>query len=251
MDRTPTTIFYSYSHKDESLQEQLETHLSLLRRKGYVKTWHDRCITPGEEWESVIGHHVDEADVILLLVSPDFIASDYCYGKELTRAMERHERKESLVIPIILRPVDWAEAPFARLQVLPKDGQPVTSWINQDEAWLDVEKGIKRAVAEIQEKKQRGTTATGLTQIRELIAQELIRMENIYSQPTGSCNGLPTGIKDLDNFLDGLQPSQLIVIGGRPAMGKTAFVANLAVKTAIDRNQPVAFLVYRWLRRMW
>lgn len=244
MDRTPTTIFYSYSHKDESLQEQLETHLSLLCRNGYVKTWHDRCITPGKEWEAIIDHHMDEADVILLLVSPDFIASDYCYGKELGRAMERHERKESLVIPIILRPVDLTEAPFARLQALPRDAKPVTMWSNQDEAWLDVESGIKKAIADIQETKHRSTTTTGLTQVRQVIVEELKRLESIYSEPSQKgtpFTGLPTGIHDLDNMLDGLQSSELVVIAARPSMGKTAFVANLAVKTAIDRNQPVAF----------
>src|SRR5215813_14909268 len=155
MATTPTTIFYSYSHRDEAFKEQLEIRLALLRRKGLIKTWHDRRIIPGQEWETAIENHLDEADIILLLVSADFIASDYCFGKEVVRAMERHERNEAKVIPIVVRAVDWSDAPFGRLQALPKDAHPVTSWNNQDEAWLDVEKGIKKAIEELQDIKYR------------------------------------------------------------------------------------------------
>ena len=106
----------------------------MLRRRRLIKTWHDRRIIPGQDWESSIDRQLDESDIILLLVSPDFIASDYCYGRELVRAMDKHERNESMVIPIIVRPVQWSDAPFARLQVTPKDGNPITSWSNQDVA---------------------------------------------------------------------------------------------------------------------
>lgn len=244
MEKTPISIFYSYSHKDESLKEQLETHLSLLRRRGYINTWHDRCTSPGKEWEAIIDSHLDDADIILLLVSPDFMASDYCYGKELTRAMERHERKEYSVIPVILRPVDWGEAPFARLQALPKDGKPVTAWSNQDEAWLDVERAIKKAIADIQEVKHRSVATTGLTQVREVIVGELRRLENVYSEASADrrpCTGISTGIIDLDTLLDGIHSSELVVVAARPSMGKTDFVANIAAKVAVERNQAVAF----------
>ncbi len=139
-------IFYSYSHKDERLRDELDTHLSLLRRQKLITGWYDRAIEGGEELDGEIAEHLNSAPIILLLVSPAFMASDYCYEKEMMRAMERHEAKQARVIPIILRPCEWHQAPFGKLKALPKDGKPVVSWSNHDEAFLDVAKGI-RAVA--------------------------------------------------------------------------------------------------------
>ena len=153
----PVTVFYSYSHRDESLREQLETHLSLLKRTGLISGWHDRIITAGADWREQIDKHQELAQIILLLVSPDFLASDYCYDIEMARALERHEKKETHVIPVILRPCVWQDAPFAYLQPLPKDAKPVTSWLNQDEAWLDVARGVRQACQEI-----RQVQATGI-----------------------------------------------------------------------------------------
>src|SRR5690349_18899783 len=108
------TVFYSYAHADERLRKQLETHLGLLRQQGLIATWHNRQIVPGTDWAQELDEHLATARVILLLISPDFLASDYCYGIELRRALERHEAGEAQVIPILLRPVaDWGTAPFA------------------------------------------------------------------------------------------------------------------------------------------
>ncbi len=142
-------LFFSYSHKDEALRGELENQLSLLRRLGIIHGWHDRQIAAGREWENVIDKNLEASDVILLLVSSDFLASDYCYDKEMKRALEKHEAGEARVIPVIIRSVDWSEAPFSKLQVLPKDAKPVTSWPNRDEAWTDVARGIRKAVEEI------------------------------------------------------------------------------------------------------
>jgi uncharacterized integral membrane protein len=139
-------IFYSYSHKDEALRDELEEALALLKRQGHISGWHDRQIAAGQQWADQINESLESARVILLLVSSSFLASDYCYGQELGRALERHEAGEAVVIPIIVRPCDWHGAPFARLQSLPKDAKPVTSWANKDEAWTDVARGIRRAV---------------------------------------------------------------------------------------------------------
>jgi Trypsin-like peptidase domain/TIR domain len=139
-------IFYSYSHKDESLRDELDTHLSLLRRQKLITGWYDRAIEGGEEFNTEIAEHLNNAPIILLLVSPAFIASDYCYEKEMMRAMERHEAGEARVIPIILRPCDWHQAPFGKLKALPKDGKPVVNWSNRDEAFLDVAKGVRAVV---------------------------------------------------------------------------------------------------------
>ncbi|HET9408807.1 MAG TPA: TIR domain-containing protein [Candidatus Sulfotelmatobacter sp.] len=142
-------IVFSYSHKDETLRDELEKHLSVLNRSGIVSGWHDRRITGGTEWEPKIDEHLATADVILLLVSPDFIASDYCYDKEMKLAIERHEHREARVIPVILRPCDWRGAPFGKLQGLPKDMRPVTSWSSQDEAFTDVAIGIRKVAEEL------------------------------------------------------------------------------------------------------
>jgi hypothetical protein len=141
-------VFCSYSHKDEVLWKELVTHLVLLQRQGIIRTWYDRKISAGTEWEKEIHEHLESAGIILLLVSADFLASDYCYALEMQRAMERHEARKARVIPIILRAVDWREAPFAKLQALPKNGKPVTSWSNRDEAFTDIAQGIKDTVRE-------------------------------------------------------------------------------------------------------
>ena len=140
-------VFYSYTHADEPLRNALDNHLSLLRRQGVIAGWHDRRITAGTEWAGAIDAHLRRAQIILLLVSADFLASDYCYDVELHQAMARHEAGEARVIPIILRAADWHSALFGRLQALPQDGRPITSWPNPDEAFLDVARGL-RAVAE-------------------------------------------------------------------------------------------------------
>ena len=146
---TPIEVFCSYASEDERLHEKLETHLSLLRRQGLIKEWHDREIPPGTDWSQAIDTHLEQASMILLLISADFLASDYCYGIEMKRALEREQAKEARVIPILLRPVDWQDAPFKHLQALPTDRKPVTTWSNRDEAFSDVAAGIRRAIEDL------------------------------------------------------------------------------------------------------
>jgi TIR domain-containing protein len=141
-------LFYSYSHKDEAMRDALETHLALLRREGIIASWHDRRIIAGQEWKGQIDRHLDEADIILLLISADFLASEYCYEVEMQRALARHQAGEACVIPVIIRSVDWSSAPFATLQALPKDAKPITRWDDPDEAWTDVARGLRRAAEE-------------------------------------------------------------------------------------------------------
>ncbi|MEM9482295.1 MAG: TIR domain-containing protein [Cyanobacteria bacterium P01_F01_bin.116] len=142
----PIEIFFSYSHRDEVLRDEMAKHLSILKRQGVIAAWYDRDIEVGSEWAADIDTHLNSAQVILLLISPDFLASDYCFDLEMKRAMERHEAREAYVVPIILRPVDWSGAPFGKLQALPKNAKPVTSWANLDEAFENVAKGIRRLV---------------------------------------------------------------------------------------------------------
>lgn len=148
-------IFFSYAHEDEELRDQLAKHLKLMERQGLIESWYDREITGGQEWQGQIDQHLESADVILLLISSDFIASDYCSDIEMKRAMERHAEGKARVIPVILRDADWKEAPFGKLQAYPKNAQPITSWDNRDEAFAHVARGIRGIVSEINSKKHK------------------------------------------------------------------------------------------------
>jgi internalin A len=148
-------VAFSYSHKDEELRDRLETHLKFLQRQGFIATWHDRKIMAGDTWKDAIDDNFKRADLILLLVSADFIASDYCYQIEMRTALEREVRRETAVIPVILRACNWENAPFGKLRALPNDGKAVTSWANQDEAWSDVSAGIQKVVEDLRRNEQR------------------------------------------------------------------------------------------------
>jgi len=153
--RKPVEVFFSYAHRDEPLRDELAKHLSILKQQGVIDVWHDREISAGSEWEDEINAHLNSADVILLLVSADFLASQYLYGNELPRslelhrALERHAARKARVIPVILRPVDWNGTPFSKLQALPKNAKAITTWQNQDEAFTDVARGVRQAVEEL------------------------------------------------------------------------------------------------------
>jgi TIR domain len=136
---TAIEIFCCYARKDQPLLQLLKNHLMPLQWQELIHIWSDTDINAGDEWEQSIHEHLENAEIILLLISADFMASSYCYSKEMRRAMQRHERGEARVIPIVLRPTYWKGAPFEKLQFLPKDAKPITdrSW-TEDEALYDV-----------------------------------------------------------------------------------------------------------------
>ena len=142
-------VFFSYSHKDEGLRNELEKHLSLLKRQGVIDIWSDHRIGPGEEFGGKIDQHLESADIILLLVSSDFLHSDYCYDIEMERAMKRHERGDARVIPVILRPCDWQSESFGKLKAIPTDGKPVTKHQTLDDAFLDVARAIRKLAQQL------------------------------------------------------------------------------------------------------
>jgi len=150
-------IFLCYAREDEALWQGLAKQLRGLQRQGLIDVWYDRKIAPGSDWEHEIGSHLNTADIILLLVSSDFIDSDYCYGIEMKRAIERHERGEAHVIPIILRHVYWERTPFGKLQALPKDAKPATdpSWHTLDIAFYDIAEGIREAAEALLEERRK------------------------------------------------------------------------------------------------
>jgi hypothetical protein len=145
-DSKPLKVFCGYSHRDERYLSNLKSSLTVLRREGLIQDWDDREIVAGREWEEVITANLETSDIILLLVSADFIASYYAYEKEMKRAIERHERGEARAIPIIVRPAYWKRTPLSKLQALLKNAKPITEWSNRDKAWLNVVEGIEKAI---------------------------------------------------------------------------------------------------------
>ncbi len=236
----PIKVFYSYSHEDERYRKKLEKQLSILQREGTIVGWHDRQIEAGTEWEEQILKQLESAHIILLLISSSFIASDYCYDKEMTRALERHENGDAVVIPVIVRPVDWETAPFSKLPVLPKDGKAITKWRPQDDGFLDVARGIRKAA------------------------------ESLRNRPTKPGNPFTWrgGITDPEAFLDREQEERTLrdylrgkqncqIVGAR-RIGKTSLLRQVeriaaawipsAVVAYIDLHDPRCITLAGWLK---
>jgi tetratricopeptide (TPR) repeat protein len=144
----PLNLFISYSHRDDDLREEFAKQLSQLERDGVLR-WDDRRLEGGDEWKGVIDERLNTADIILLLISTDFLASKYCYDVEMKRALERHDQDHARVVPVILRPCDWKHSPFARFNALPKDGKPVVDWATHDHGFFNVVQGLRRLVEEL------------------------------------------------------------------------------------------------------
>lgn len=147
----PLELFYCYAREDTSWRDQLDKHLSALKRLDNLRVWYDGNIIAGTVWEDEIKAHLNSANIVVLLVSSDFLASDYCYSIEMQRALERHAQKTARVIPIIIRPVDWHGAPFSHLQILPERAKPVTRWSNIDDAFENVAKEIRKAAKDLRD----------------------------------------------------------------------------------------------------
>ena len=139
-------VFCSFSYSDEKYMRELRTRLGELERQGLIEVWTDREIPAGQAWDTAIRDALEASDIFLALVSPDYMNSEYAYGTELVSAVRKYRLGETLVIPIIVRPVDWMSSPLANFQALPRDAKPISTWSNEDEAWLDVIKGIRGAV---------------------------------------------------------------------------------------------------------
>jgi hypothetical protein len=139
-------VFISYSHRDEKLRQQLDTHLASLKRNGAIRSWHDRELRAGTPIDDQIAQKIDSADIVLVLISADFIASEYCYVQEMSRAIRRHDKGDARVVPIILRDTDWKSTPLGKLAALPTGGKPIVRWQNRDAAWVDVVKGIRKII---------------------------------------------------------------------------------------------------------
>lgn len=218
-------LFFSYSHKDETLRDDLETHLAMLKRQGLIQAYHDRRISSGSELDKEIDAAMMRAGIILLLVSPDFLASEYCYGVEISKAIEKHKDGSAIVIPVILRPCEWQQVPlFSKLMGAPTDNKPVTKWADQDDAFLDITKRIRNAISEVQPKSPAKP---------ELINPNIA--SPVISRPRSSNLTIKTTLTDhdKDKFLDegftyirNFFESSLSELEGRHADIATRFIDN-------------------------
>jgi hypothetical protein len=146
----PVKVFYCYARADEEALKHLQKQLKLLERQHLIETWHDRQIVPGTDYAQEIAVHLNQAQVIILLVSPDFLESEYCSGKEMARALQLHREAKVRVVPVLLHPCFWNLTPLKDLQTLPDNGKPVSKWPNQHGAWHNVAVGIHTLVTDVQ-----------------------------------------------------------------------------------------------------
>lgn len=195
-DRSLAKLFFSYSHKDEDLRDALEVHLAMLKRQGLIEAMHDRRIAAGERLDGAIDAYLEEADVILCLLSPDFIASEYCYSREMTRALERHAAGEAQVIPIVLRHCEWRQTPLKDLRGTPRDNKPVKAWADRDEALNDVATDVRRAIE--------SRSGQGAGVVRTVAVSSPDAIVEIAPRPRSANLQIPKTItdQDRDDYID-------------------------------------------------
>jgi hypothetical protein len=217
-------LFYIYTREDSRYAERLRTYMSSLIRRGLITQQYERVIVPGAEWSEETDH-LDAADIVVILVSADLVASDFLYGDEMAHALQRHKQEQARVIPIIIRPVDWEGTLLKELQALPRDGRPVTQWSNRDEAYLDIVKGIRLVCEELQ-----GIVPDEPRVTEPTVAQEFFELHEVFKR-----SGVPTvTFVEPDEFprlKSALKQRGLgVVIEGPSGIGKTT-----ALKRAISQ----------------
>jgi len=204
-------IFLSYAHADEKYRVELDKHLKVLKRRGLIDSWNDRCLMPGDEWGTVIDDNLRSADIVLLLVSVDFINSEYCFELEMGEALARHERGECIVIPIILRPCLWQDLPFGKLQAGTRDGKPVEKYPSLDDAFLEVTQGLETVVKKIQSQKNQsipsdammsyGFDSAGSQVLSKSPSANLPRSSNLFIPKTFTDHDKDVFVTDAFNFM--------------------------------------------------
>ena len=182
------TILVCYAHEDERMVRDLKKNLSSLQHSGLIALWDYGNITPGAEWEQEIKKHLDEAQIILLLISPSFLASNYCYTVEMERAIQQHECKEACVIPVILHPVHWNVPPIDKLQALPDRAKPISMWRNRNEGYTNVTGGVIKVIGQLKVH----SLPDPIAERRMLIANLDQLIETVKSQMQPQPRAIPT-----------------------------------------------------------
>lgn len=231
---SPLRVFVSYSHQDESYLVELEKHLSTLKRENLISTWHDRKIVPGQEWEKAIDDALQDSDVYVFLISPDFVASEYCIEKEVSVALEKHNSGQAIAIPIVVRSVDWLSTPLGRIQALPKDASPISVWDDKDQAWFEVVRGIRLAISDLGRHREEVPKVL-LTHISQALTSEIERLEIRY-QLNKHVGGIPTGLHDLDYLIDGIHPGDLVCVAAAPVMDRMALLISIMNNVFVESS---------------
>lgn len=247
-------LFISYSHADENYRVQLSNHLALMKREGLISEWHDRKLIAGQSWGSEIDKNLENSSIIVLLISSDFLASDYCYDVEMCRAMELHEQNLLKVIPIIIRSCDWARAPFSKIQGLPKDAKAIKKWEDEDEAWLDVANGIRKAIAAIPAKNLVTSSKAGAQSLSETFYEWLDDTEIVLAHHNKSCVKLSDIFVQADlklirndnkkkievkSSVDYTSKKGFFLVCGEEQQGKTTLLKRLFLELYRSGNSPV------------
>jgi len=221
-----TKVFIAYAREDEMYLEKLKKHFSSLERNGSVEVWHDGLINSGTPRNEEIKKHLHNADIIMLLVSADLMASDYFWDEQMKDAIARHDRKEAIVVPVILKPYDWEGAPFGKLQVVPKDAKPIIEWQYESKAYLDVIQSIKKNIQTIQDrnslKEDSTPTFTYLRTIKQIKQDNKTLFENQLAFFTNK------EIKNHERLVGHLKDRRAALLLGHPATGKTIAVVDIA-----------------------
>jgi CheY-like chemotaxis protein len=257
----PVTLFYSYAHEDEPLRDELQDHLAILERRGVIRSWHDRAIVPGHDWSREIDSHLRQADLVLLLISKDFIASDYIMGVELGLAMQRQQQGRTTIVPILLRPVDLQpedaqDMPFVDLlkpQGLPRDLKPVTTWPNRDEAWTSVASGLRATVNGIRARRADSAPASAGLRSRaapapqdlaveaaiERVVREVVqRVELATAARGGTVSDAPALRAQARRLISASQPPRLLWVDDHPEnnCAEAATLARLQIEVEPVRS---------------
>ena len=231
-------LFFSYSHKDESMRDELEVHLAMLKRQGVIETWHDRRIVAGSDLDNAIAEQLESADIILLLVSPYFLASDYCYDVEMTRALDRHSEGTAHVIPVILEPCDWHAAPFGKLMAVPTDGKPVAKFANINDAFLEITKAIRKVCTQLQSNSENGPIQQSSKSKQQLEHQHRPRSSNLRISRNFTDNDRDVFLDETFEYIANFFENSLSELEARNAEIKTRFkrVSSDRLTAYIYRN---------------
>ncbi|TMC22610.1 MAG: TIR domain-containing protein [Chloroflexi bacterium] len=226
----PLEVFAIYARKDNHLRKELDKHLSAMKRQGLIAAWHDSHIQAGTVWANEMTKHLERAHLILLLISPDFLASDDCYNVQMTQALARHEAGEICLLPLLLRPVDWKGTPFEKLACLPSNRVPVTKWANRDEAFVDVANGIRKVAEELSLSLSIDSLSTNLGATQGPQVQSLLLPPNIPDEPYYPLPGREQQLNQLLHVLQDARGPLALTIDGLGGLGKTALSIELVRK---------------------
>jgi hypothetical protein len=251
-------IFVSYSHKDESHKDDLDEQLAMLKRNKVISVWHDRKILPAEDWKDQIDNNLESADIIIFLVSPSFLASEYCYDVEVKRAMERKAEGSAEIISIIVRSCDWTSSPFSKFQAVPKDARAITTWGDKDAAWLNVVNGIKDHITkfpveevvepvkfDVNDVKPTSKTLEWLDdteislthrKVNKVLLSDIYVVPDIELEPTNNKGVDIVNVKSSKMILDDLS---CYIISGEEQQGKTSLLKYYYVELLKRNHLPV------------